>query len=69
MQINVSIRKNAPIPEDTRFSWKPILKRMKVGDSFVLPEGASNARQSIYAYGRSHQMKFLVKDGQCWRVK
>jgi len=66
-----TIRSDIPVPENDRISWAPTLKRMKVGDSFLLPK--ERGRTTIINYGRAHGMKFKMRRTEegfrCWRVE
>ena len=64
------IEKNIPLP--TKF----LFARMKVGDSFAVPEGVSRTAVSISAlrYSRKHGGKFTVRlmpdrSLRCWRLE
>ena len=69
-----TIESDIPPPKYDRISWAPTLRRMKIGQSFVLPvREPSRGYAAINAYGRRHGLKFKVrktKEGfRCWRVK
>jgi hypothetical protein len=66
----LGIDDNVPIPRG-RYDWISILNKMKVGQSFAIPEDVSigSARICANRYGRAHGKKFIVRRERCWRTE
>ena len=66
---DIKVESNIPLPIKYPFA------NMRMGDSFLLPEGVNRIAVAVAAsrYGRSNNKKFTVrktKDGfRCWRTE
>lgn len=65
----MKIESNVPVPRKYPF------EHMKVGDSFLIPDGMARTTVSVAAgrYAAKHKMKFTVRQTpqgfRCWRIQ
>lgn len=69
----IAIDKDIPLPQARSRNAKYPLANMQVGDSFLLPEGKSNARVAVYGRAKKLGVKVTVRqttDGlRVWRTQ
>jgi hypothetical protein len=73
---SIKLDKGIPVPPGHHGKWKVLLMKMKVGDSFLIPEksvGSLRGSASHLSRNVKHQQQWVVKradDGyRCWRIK